>query len=69
MSGRTPRRVISLALAAAIAPAIALATGAQATPSGPTPPSGYNATINQGNFPTTARAFSQDCNSDEKLHV
>ena len=65
MFGRTPRRVMSLALAAAIAPAIAFASGAQAKPSGPTPPSGYNAAINQGNVPTTAKAFSQDCNSDE----
>ena len=65
MSGRTARRVMSFALAAAIAPAVAFASGAQAKPSGPTPPSGYNATINQGNVPTTAKAFSQDCNSDE----
>ena len=55
----------SIVLTAAAVPALAFASGAHAAPSGPTPPAGYNATINQGNVPTTASAYSQDCNADE----
>ena len=67
MSVRRARLLFTVALAAAAGPFFAAV--AHADPSGPTAPSPYNATINQGNVPTTAAAYTQDCNSDENFHV